>query len=318
MNSENVRTIVLTGVSRGFGRETAELLISRRPRDHYILLARGDAGGLAAAVTAATGCTRITGLDCDLSSLADIRQAAKVIVDELDAGRMPPLGGYLGNAGLVLTTTNQRTTDGYEMTFGVNVLAHYLLARQLLPRFVAPAWIVLTTSDTHFGKFRYTLGATPPPRWEAPQRLAAPHASGPQGGSRAYATSKLATIYLTHALARRLPDGVSVFSYNPALVAGTDLFRDAPAPLRALLNGFFRLQLAFGRGMTPQQAGTRLAETLLDGMTGPTGSYLDRGRAVPSSPESYDNGREEELWHEAACLVGLSQDHPTGRAEQQR
>jgi NAD(P)-dependent dehydrogenase (short-subunit alcohol dehydrogenase family) len=83
------------------------------------------------------------------------------------------------------------------MTFGVNVLAHYLLVRQLLHRFVAPAWIVLTTSDTHFGEFRYTLGVTPPPRWEASERLAAPRASGMQGGSRAYATSKLATIYLS-------------------------------------------------------------------------------------------------------------------------
>jgi len=241
----------------------------------------------------------------DLSSLTEIRRAAGVIGDELDAGHLAPLGGYLGNAGLVLTTTDTRTTDGYETTFGVNVLAHYLLVRLLLHRFVAPAWIVLTTSDTHFGEFRYTIGATPPPRWESPERLAAPRASSIQGGSRAYATSKLATIYLTHALARRLPDGVNTFSYNPALVAGTGLFREAPRPLRTLLSGFFRLQLAFGRGMTPQQAGARLAETLLGGIPGPSGAYLDRGRAVPSSPESYDDVREEELWHEAARLVAL-------------
>jgi NAD(P)-dependent dehydrogenase (short-subunit alcohol dehydrogenase family) len=303
---ENPRTIVLTGVSRGFGREAAELLISGRPKDHYVLLARGDAESLAEAMADATGGTRIIGVACDLSSLADVRRAAGVIGDELDAERLAPLGGYLGNAGLMLTTTDTRTADGYEMTFGVNVLAHYLLVRQLLHRFVAPAWIVLTTSDTHFGEFRYTLGATPPPRWEASVRLAAPRASGMQGGSRAYATSKLATIYLAHALARRLPAGVNAFSYNPALVAGTGLFREAPQPLRTLLNGFFRLQLAFGRGMTPRQAGARLAQTLLAGTPGASGSYLDRGRPVPSSPESYDEGREEQLWREAAGLVGLN------------
>lgn len=306
MSIESSRTVVLTGVSRGFGREAAELLIGRRPQDYYVLVARGDAESLAEAMADATGGTRIIGVACDLSSLADVRRAAGVIGDDLDAERLAPLGGYLGNAGLVMTTTNTRTADGYETTFGVNVLAHYLLVRLLLHRFVAPAWIVLTTSDTHFGEFRYSLGATPRPRWEASEDLATPRASDWRGGSRAYATSKLATIYLTHALARRLPAGVNAFSYNPALVAGTGLFREAPQPLRTVLNGFFRAQLTFGRGMTPRQAGARLAETLLAETPGPSGSYLDRGRPVPSSPESYDEGREEQLWREAAGLVGLN------------
>jgi hypothetical protein len=59
---------------------------------------------------------------------------------------------------------------------------------------------------------------------------------------------------------------------------------------RTVLNGFFRLQLAFGRGMRPREAGTRLAETLLAGKPGPSGFYPDRGRPVLSSPESYDKG----------------------------
>ena len=43
-------------------------------------------------------------------------------------------------------------------------------------------------------------------------------------------------------------------------------------------------------------------------MTGPrpgeSGSYIDRGRIVPSSAESYDESREEELWTAAARLCG--------------
>lgn len=80
------------------------------------------------------------------------------------------------------------------------------------------------------------------------------------GGLRAYATSKLATVDRTHALARRLPTGVDVYSSNPALVADTNLFHDAPRPLRVMLNGFFRAQLAVGRGSTLQQADAVLAE----------------------------------------------------------
>jgi NAD(P)-dependent dehydrogenase (short-subunit alcohol dehydrogenase family) len=306
MADDVAHTTILTGVSRGFGREAAQLLIRQRPRDDYVVLARTDAGQLIEALTDSTGCTRVTGLACDLASLADMRQAARWIGAELDAGRLAPLGGYLGNAGLVVPTANTRSTDGYETTFAVNVLAHYLLVRLLMDRFVAPTRIVLTSSDTHFGQFRYTLAATPPPRWEAPKRLAAPRAGDWQAGSRAYATSKLALIYLTHAFARRLPPGVDVFSYNPALVAGTGLFRATPQPLRSLLNGFFRLQLAAGRGMTPKQAGARLADTLLAPAPGPSGSYLDRGQVVPSSPESYDEDREEQLWLEAGHLVGFA------------
>ncbi|MGV9340174.1 SDR family NAD(P)-dependent oxidoreductase [Streptomyces sp. NPDC003688] len=297
------RTVVLTGVTRGFGREAVELLIRERPQDHYVLLARRGGERLAAELVAATGASGVTGVDCDLASLAEIRRAVTEILRGLDTGQLPPLGGYLGNAGLTVTTTDLRTTDGYEMTFGVNVLSHYLLVRELLPRFTGPGWIVLTSSDCHFGQFRHTLGATPPPRWETPERLATPRAGGAREAGRAYATSKLGVIHLTHALARRLPDGVGVYSYNPALVAGTDFFRHAPGPVRGVLNGFFQLQRFLGRGMTPRQAGVRLAETILTGPIARTGSYLDRGRAVPSSPESYDEAREEELWRAAALLV---------------
>jgi NAD(P)-dependent dehydrogenase (short-subunit alcohol dehydrogenase family) len=301
--SDDVRTVVMTGTTRGLGLDAAKLLLSRRPHDHYVVLARKDAEAFATSLTKASGANHVMGIDCDLNSLEDVRRAAAVIGDELDAGRLAPLGGLLGNAGVVLPTTDTATADGYETIFGVNVLAHYLLIRLLLPRFAAPAWIVLTTSDTHFGQFRYTLGATPKPHWEHPERLSAPRPGGFRDGARAYATSKLGTIYLVHALARRLPAGFSVLSYNPGLVVGTELFRGAPAFMRALLAAYYRSQLAVGRGTTAEKAGALLANTLLDESPAATGSYLDRGRATPSSRESYDPEREEELWKVAGRLV---------------
>jgi hypothetical protein len=36
-----------------------------------------------------------------------------------------------------------------------------------------------------------------------------------------------------------------------------------------------------------------------------SGAYLDRGRVVPSSAESYDEERDEELWRGAAELCGV-------------
>ncbi|MEV8377243.1 SDR family NAD(P)-dependent oxidoreductase [Kribbella sp. NPDC056861] len=307
MTPDDTRTIVLTGVSRGIGLSAAELLVRRRPQDQYVVLARKGAAACAASLSKAVDGSRVVGVDCDLSSLQQVRDAAGWIGAELDAGRLAPLGGLLGNAGVVLPTTSTATVEGHETIFGVNVLAHYLLVRLLLHHFVAPAWIVLTTSDTHFGQFRYTLGAVPKPRWESPKSLATPRPGGFADGSRAYATSKLGTIYLVHALARRVPAGVVAFSYNPGLVGGTELFRGAPAFMKAVLRVYYSSQLAVGRGTSTQKAGERLATTLLADWSGDSGSYLDRGRETPSSPESYDLVREEELWTEAARLAGLEE-----------
>ena len=44
---------------------------------------------------------------------------------------------------------DQRSVDGFEMTFVTNHLSHYLLARLLLPDIAVGGRLVLTTSGTH-------------------------------------------------------------------------------------------------------------------------------------------------------------------------
>jgi NAD(P)-dependent dehydrogenase (short-subunit alcohol dehydrogenase family) len=53
------------------------------------------------------------------------------------------------NAGSQFPNIDQRTEDGFEMTFGVNHLALYLLLRFLLPKLAYGATDVITTSDKH-------------------------------------------------------------------------------------------------------------------------------------------------------------------------
>jgi NAD(P)-dependent dehydrogenase (short-subunit alcohol dehydrogenase family) len=125
--------------------------------------------------------------------------------------------------------------DGFESTFAVNVLANHLFVRLLEDRFVAPAPIVITASDTHFGDFRHNMGMVPGPVWRSPEALARTGAfAEPEtttSGRTAYSTSKLAAIYLVHEYARRLPAGIDVVAYNPGFVPGTDLARNAvPSP----------------------------------------------------------------------------------------
>ncbi|QFU89063.1 SDR family NAD(P)-dependent oxidoreductase [Amycolatopsis sp. YIM 10] len=298
-------TILMTGGGRGLGRVAAERLLTTQPDRHLLLLAR-DGDRLVRELRERTGSANVSAITCDLASLADIRAAAEEVGRRLDDGEIPPLRDFLGNAGVQMASTTSTTADGFETTFGVNVLANYLLLRLLFDRFEAPGRIVVVGSGAHFGDLRHNLGLVPAPKWAPVAKLAEPGTeTASTAGRRTYATSKLAVIYLVHALARRLPEGVDIYTYDPGLVPGTGLVRDA-SPVERLaariIMPIFRLTpLAMG----PAAAGRLLADTMTGPRPGRSGSYLDRGKVVPSSPDSHDETREEELWQVAARLCAL-------------
>jgi short chain dehydrogenase len=62
---------------------------------------------------------------------------------------LPPLAGIVCNAGIQIITAPTQTADGFETTFGVNHLAHYLLVRLLLDDLDAGGNIVFVSSNTH-------------------------------------------------------------------------------------------------------------------------------------------------------------------------
>jgi NAD(P)-dependent dehydrogenase (short-subunit alcohol dehydrogenase family) len=304
------RSFLMTGASRGLGRVAAERLLHDHPDLHLVVTARGlQAGHLAADLAERSGNPHVSAMACDLASLASVRAAAAELEHSLDAGDLPPLRGFVGNAGLQMTSRSRATVDGFEMTFGVNVLAYSVLLRSLLDRFAPPFRIVLTTSDTHFGDFRHTLGMVPAPRWDAVERLAEPGA-GPrpdssQAGRTAYSTSKLAVIYLVHALARRVPPGVDVYSFNPGFVPGTGLARDAGPVARAAFRGVLPVLRLTPVAISVDTAGRFLAAAAAGPRPAESVAYLNRDKAEPSSPESYDEAREEALWEGAAKLCEI-------------
>ncbi len=64
------------------------------------------------------------------------------------------------NAGIVRRTATGRSADGYEETFAVNHLAHFLLVRLLWEHLAEGAVVVLTTSGTYDPAMN--AGLTPP------------------------------------------------------------------------------------------------------------------------------------------------------------
>ncbi|MET7483942.1 SDR family NAD(P)-dependent oxidoreductase [Streptomyces sp. NPDC005538] len=292
-------TIVMTGASGGIGRVAAEYILRRSPDAHLVVVARGPSGARTAAELG-TGGHAVSHVSADLGSLQSVRSAATEIRDRLERGELPPLRGFVGNAGVQYSNALTEGPDGFESTFTVNVLANHLFVRLLQDRFAAPARIVITTSDTHFGDFRHNLGLVPGPVWKSPDALARTGAfSAPDtvaAGRTAYSTSKLATIYLVHAYARRLPAGIDAVTYNPAFVPGTGLARNAGPLSRFAMRRVMPMLTLTPFATSRAAAGRHLADAVLGTPRVPTGSYVDRGRADRSSQESYDPRREDELW----------------------
>ncbi len=122
------------------------------------------------------------------------------------------------NAGTQVLSADRTTQDGFELTFGVNHLAHFLLTTLLIDAgaLVDGARVVSLGSGTHHSSRRRTLGF-PAARWRDPRALAAPHAGS---GRVAYATSKLAVILSAFELARSEPS-LRSNAFDPGLVPAT-------------------------------------------------------------------------------------------------
>lgn len=170
-------TAVVTGANGGLGLETAKVFASRGA--HVVMAVRNQdkATKAVAKIRAETPTASLELVELDLGSQASVRQAAEHILarhDQIDI--------LVNNAGL-MALPERRTTDGYEMQFGVNHLGHWTLTALLMPAILAaPAARVVTVTSTahHFG------------RSVDPNN---PHLNGTYGPWRAYGQSKLANYH---------------------------------------------------------------------------------------------------------------------------
>jgi NAD(P)-dependent dehydrogenase (short-subunit alcohol dehydrogenase family) len=130
------RVVVMTGATSGLGAHALQHLAAR-PDTRLIVGARGSGRTVPHGVEV---------LPLDLASLASVRAFAAAVARQLGDARIDAL---VLNAGMQLSNTERRSADGYELTFAVNHLAHYLLARLLLPHLADHGRLVITTSETH-------------------------------------------------------------------------------------------------------------------------------------------------------------------------
>ena len=288
--------IVMTGATAGFGLFAAtslveagyKLIIGARTPEH---LPTEIAGRLRAEML-------------DLDSLASVRCFAAVAGTE-------PIDILLLNAGLQLARP-ATSADGFERTFAVNHLAHYLLLRLLVDTLRPGGRIILTGSGTHDPAEKTPV--TPPIHANAdylafPERDPQRENRARQAGFRAYSSSKLCNIMTGREAAKRYP-AITVMSFDPGYVPHTGLGRDNPKWVASLVSYILPLLMRRDRSSTIPRSGQFLADLAVsDRYANSQGSYWAvRGeQLLPIAPSilARDDATSEALWEDSARLVGL-------------
>lgn len=314
---------MLTGPTRGLGREAALALAGRPPGRKADLLLVGRAGDALDDVCArarALGAAVIA-VPCDLGSLTSVRDAAAAVRHAVASGHVRPLRAVVANAGMQSTDIRQASADGYELTFAVNHLAHFLLLHELDDLLIGHARVVLVGSGTHRGGAFQRALQVPDPRWEDPQLLATPGrfdgSHGDDGDDavrparRAYSTSKLATVYFAHELQRRVGDRADVSVFDPGLMPGTGLARGARPGVRWMWNTVMKSLRVLPGVSSPRRSGRTLADLAVDTRwTGlRDGAYIEIDRRGSAAPHATDRDRETDLWNVSKQLLATRLGH---------
>jgi len=223
----------------------------------------------------------------DLSDLAEVRRLGTRLLS-----RFPRIDVLVNNAG-VYRSRRHITNDGFELTFAVNHLSHFLLTHLLLPSLLEAAGRVINvTSEWH----RYAKLYRPV---EAIAR-----GEGLYMGWRAYADSKLAGVLFTAELARRFEaDALSTVAVHPGTLA-TRLGHGTFAPVGLILRLLKPILEA------PSIGGDALVYLTQAPRESLHGEYYHKEFTRTPAPSMKDVGLARTLWNESASLVGL-QDRPT-------
>jgi NAD(P)-dependent dehydrogenase (short-subunit alcohol dehydrogenase family) len=278
------QTVVITGGNTGIGKETAVGLAEQGA--HVIITSRDPARGEAAVAeirerAAADG--EVEAMALDLASLTSIREFAAEY-----GRRQDRLDVLVNNAGVILRQ-RELTADGFERTFGVNHLGHFVLTQLLLDqlRASAPARVVHVAGHAHkSAKTGLDFDDLQAERKYQP--------------FLAYYRSKLAQMYFNRELARRL-DGTGVTSNAVH-----------PGSVRSRFGRDGDLGAAMGFGIsiyqlfliTPKRgARTSIYVASSPDIANATGGYYSKCKPAAASKAAEDDDAARRLWTISEELV---------------
>ncbi|MBD1391775.1 SDR family oxidoreductase [Mucilaginibacter glaciei] len=273
-------TTVITGATSGIGKETA-IELARKGHAIYMLvrdIAKGEE--VKELIIELTKNRSIYVIECDLADLESVRNAANLLKVSLLA-----INVLINNAGGIFKDYEE-SKQGYEMTFAVNHLSHFVLVQHLMPLLQkGQARVINVSSEAHrTGKTRFK-----DMQWK----------TSPYSAYAAYSMAKLCNIYFTRSLAIKYgPKGITSFALHPGLVAtgfGSELTGI----------GKFFMWLARPFMITAEQG----AETTVFLATAPrldakSGQYFKKCKVSGVSSNAADEGSRNRLWELSTEMAG--------------
>lgn len=259
--------VLITGATDGIGKATAEELARR---GLTVILHGRSLEKVQQAhneILRKVPQARLETVTADFASLEQVRALSKEITT-----RFERLDVLINNAG-VFMQTRQLSQDGFELTFAVNHLAHFLLTRNLLPLLRnSQARVVTVSSISHRrGQINFS-------------DLNSEHNFE---GYLAYAQSKLANILFSNELAMRERGQLTSNSLHPGGVTSK------------------LLQTGFGiTGISPAQgAETSVYLAVAPEVANISGKYFSESREVPTMPPILDAAVGKQLWEVSEQLT---------------
>ncbi len=281
MTSVKDSVILITGATSGIGKAAALSLALKGAKVAVHGRDKKKIADTVGEINEKAGPGHAEGISGDLSSLKEVKAMAGEFISRY--GRLDVLINNAG--GLFLEKKSSR--DGFEITFAVNYLSHFLLTNLLLDllKKSAPARVIHVSSEAHtylksldFGKLTAVNGYR---------------------GFKAYSAAKICVNLFAFELARRVKEfGIDSNALHPGVIR-TGFGLNTNNPVFHALMQIFRLFL-----VSPEDGAlTTVYLASSDEVKGVTGKYFDKCREAPYAKNSAGSETGRKLWELSEEMV---------------
>ena len=296
MSINQERVAMITGGNGGIGFATVQKLVAKGYR--VILASRNQEASKKAIerIRSTNLNAKIESIPLDLASFESVRACVSAF-----QAKGYPLHLLINNAGQMFDSKEGRfTADGFEMTFGVNHLGHFLFTNLLLEdlKRSAPARVITVSSELH----KPSHGMGPAPDFDYDNLKAEKY----YDAQVFYKNSKLANMWFAYELNRRLAGtGVTSNAVCPGFVPAAIGAR-RKSPFAKFFYTQVLARMPFARSLDEASDSYIVAATKPK-FASVGGKFIVDGEEKKSSEESYDKEKARILWEKSLKWCGLDE-----------
>lgn len=272
-----MKTIFITGATSGIGRATATYLAKEGHNIHLLIRDRDKGERFIMQLKKENTNISVSIIECDLADLESVKCCAAQIL--MQFGQIDVL---INNAGGIFPDYHM-TRDGFEQTFAVNHLGHFLLTSILRPLLAeSNAKVINLSSEAH--------------------KAAKPdfdniNMSGQYQSFTAYANAKLYNVYFTKSLVEKCGShGIRSFAVHPGVVR-TNFGKAYSGIIKWIIKLIQPLMI------TPEKGAKDVINLALGRLDPENGSYIKKGKVRLPSSLALNKENRDQLWKLSESMV---------------